>query len=249
MTTKTSTPQPETEPLTNDDETTVYFSNVYSAVAQSKTPSTKSDDMVLDTGADEFILHSAERFLNMVPIDPIGIKTADGSYHLRATHRGDAVIESFDENGRSHSMVMPDALYCQDISVNLISAIRLCDAGCSFKGNSTLIVFLHPNRGQLHARRQSNSSQLWTIRPNAQATCLSVSTDVMHQRMGHIHSAALRRFCNNGGKSSGICTSCIYAKSHRHPFRSTLPQADRILYRVHSVVVGPLQTPTPSGKR
>lgn len=41
----------------------------------------------------------------------------------------------------------------------------------------------------------------------------------------------------------------MIAKSHRHPFRSSLPKADRLPYRVHSDVVGPLQTPTPNGNK
>lgn len=67
--------------------------------------------------------------------------------------------------------------------------------------------------------------------------------------MGHLHSAALRCFCNGGGKSGGLCTSCVIAKSHRHPFRSSLPQADRLLYRVHADVLGPFQVLTPSGNQ
>lgn len=212
-----SSPNPSNSQPDAGTEQTIYFSNVYSAVAQSKIQHAINDDMVLDTGADEFIFHSSERFINMVPINPISSKTADGSCHLQATHQGDAVVESFDDEGLSHKMIMPGSLYCKDISVNLISAIRLCDAGCTFNGNSTVITFNHPNGGQLHARRQSQSSELWTVRPKASSTCLSVSADIMHQRLGHLHSAALRRFCN-GGKSTTICTSCILAKSHRHPF-------------------------------
>lgn len=71
----------------------------------------------------------------------------------------------------------------------------------------------------------------------------------MHQRMGHLHSPALRRFCNGDGKSTTICTSCSLAKSHRQPFKSSLPKADRLLYRVHSDVVGPFQSTTPGGKQ
>lgn len=71
----------------------------------------------------------------------------------------------------------------------------------------------------------------------------------MHQRLGHLHSSTLSRFCTSGGKSTNMCTSCVIAKLHRKPFRSSLPQADRILYRVHSDVVGPIQTMTPGGNR
>lgn len=143
---------------------------------------------------------------------------------------------------------MPGALYCKEISVNLISAIKLCDIGCRFEGNSTMILFESPRGERLYARRQADTNQLWTVRP-VNSTCLSVSSDIMHQRLGHLHSAALRRFCKTDGKTQGMCTSCVLAKSHRRPFQSSLPQADRPLYRIHSDVVGPLQTPTPNGNR
>lgn len=107
----------------DDKDPTVYFSNVYSAVIQSRRPTISDDDMVLDTGADEFILKSIKFFIRMSPIAPVAIKTADGQCHLFATHRGDAEIDSFDDNGVPCKMIMPDALYCKDISVNLISAI------------------------------------------------------------------------------------------------------------------------------
>lgn len=112
------------------------------------------------------------------------------------------------------------------------------------------MIFRNENTGeQLHATRTPQSNELWTVRPSTPATCLSVSTDVMHQRLGHLHSRALQRFCNTQGKSDTMCTSCIMAKSHRRPFKSHLPRADRLLYRVHSDVVGPFETTTPSGKR
>lgn len=42
--------------------------------------------MVPDTGADGFILYSVDWFTCMVPIKPIGIKIAEGSFHPRARH-------------------------------------------------------------------------------------------------------------------------------------------------------------------
>lgn len=235
--------------LSNVDDHVVYFANAYSAMAQS---ATRSDDMISDTGADRFIFHSLERFVNLRPISPVSIKTADGSCHLTSHYAGDVIVNSKDEDSMDHQMILPDTLYCPKISVNLISASRLCDAGAVFSGLSDRMKYINHSTGeQLHATRRPNSSDLWAVRTQDQdqSTCLAISSDLMHQRMGHLHSAALRRFCNDRSKSTTICTSCSLAKSHRHPFKSSLPKADRILYRVHSDVVGPFQTITPSGKR
>lgn len=148
-----------------------------------------------------------------------------------ARYAGDAIVNSFDEQMMEHQMTMPNTLYYPDISINLISASKLCDEGAVFSGNSDCMIYInHSTCKQLHATRRPHSNELWAIRSNSQANCLSVSSDLVHQRMGHLHSSALRRFCNTGGKSTTICTSCSLAKSHRHPFKSNLPTADRILY-------------------
>lgn len=44
------------------EESVVYLAYAYSALAQSKV---KNHDMVSDTGADRFIFHSINRFINL----------------------------------------------------------------------------------------------------------------------------------------------------------------------------------------
>lgn len=73
----------------NPNDNTVYFANAYSAVAQS---SLKSEDMISDSGADRFIFHSIDRFINLRPIDLISIKTADGSCQMTSHYAGDAMV-------------------------------------------------------------------------------------------------------------------------------------------------------------
>lgn len=85
----------------------VYFANAYSATAQS---SIKSDDMISDSGADRFIFHLLERFVNLKPITPVSIKTADGSCHMTSHYAGDAIVKSFDEHQTEHQMLLPNTL-------------------------------------------------------------------------------------------------------------------------------------------
>lgn len=148
--------------------------------------------MVSDTGADRFIFHSLEHFINLQPITHVSIKTADGSCHLTAHYAGDTLIKSLDEEGRAHSMLLPDMLYCPEISINLISAARLCDIGASFVGNSSRMIYRNLKTDEeMHAVRRPHSTDLWAVRSSPLSKCLSVSSDLMHQRMGHLHSAAL----------------------------------------------------------
>jgi len=64
----------------------------------------------MDTGANQYIFHSMDRFASMSPITPISIKTVDGSCHLLATHQGNTVIDSFNDQGQPHSMIVERAL-------------------------------------------------------------------------------------------------------------------------------------------
>lgn len=236
-----------TDHPSNSDDHTFYFANAYSVMAQS---TNKSQDMIADTGDDRFIFHSLERFVNLRPIKPVLIKTADGSCHLTAHYAGDVVVKSQDKQSVDHQMTLHDTLFCPRISVNLITATRLCDAGAIFSGTSNRMTYVNQSTGeQLHATCRPDSNELWSVRSHTQSTSLLVSSDLMHQRMGNLHSTALKRFCNNSSKSTPICTSCSLAKSQCHPLKSSLPKADRMLYRVHSDVVGPFQNTTPSGKR
>lgn len=189
--------------------------------------STKSDEMVSDSGANCFIFHSLDWFVNLRPIDPVSIKIANGSCRLTSIYAGDAVVKSYDDQQFCHQMILPDTLYCPDISINLISASRVCDAGATFSGTSNRMTYINKTTGeQLPATQRPNTNELWAVRPNQSSTCLSVSSDLMHHCMGHLHSSALRRFRNGGSKATPICTSCSLAKSNRHPFKYTLPKAE-----------------------
>lgn len=206
--------------------------------------------MISDPGADWLIYHSLEKFINLRPIALVSIKTANRSCHMTAHHAGDVLVNYLDSKLMKHQMLLQNALYRPDISINLISAARLCNIGATFYGTSDRMVYTNDRTGEeLHATRRPNSSNLWTVRPTTQSTCLTVSLDLMHQEMGHLHSPALQQFCNTRGNSNTICTACSLAKSQRHPFKSTLPRADQLLYRVHPDVVGPVQKITPGGKK
>lgn len=86
----TSSTQPSSASPNDANDHTVYFANAYSAIAQS---TSKSDEMISDSGADRFIFHSLERFTNLHAIKPVSIKTADRSCHMTSHYAGDAVVK------------------------------------------------------------------------------------------------------------------------------------------------------------
>lgn len=120
-------------------------------------------------------------------------------------------------------------------------------------GDAHCMRLIHPDGEKVYAVRTAHSMELWSARVSPTTPILSsslssntvpqsksinvfnASADILHQRLGHLHSAALRRFCSSHHLSK-TCTLCILAKSHRKPFSSKLPQSSRILFRVHTDV-------------
>lgn len=140
-------PSSTATPRKNDDG--VYFANAYSAIAQS---SVKSNGMISDSGANYFIFHSLERFINLRPLNPVSIKTADGSCHMTSIYAGDVLVKSFDDQHVENQMMLPNTLYCPEISINLISASQLCDAGKTSSGTFHRMKNMNFSLGeQLHA--------------------------------------------------------------------------------------------------
>lgn len=244
----------------SDDEEVVELTTAYSLVASD--PTSNPSDLYIDSGTNRDILKTREKFSELHPIAPVRIRSANGSDSLVATQAGTIEIYTYDNDNQLCHASFDDVLYCPEVAVNLISVSRLCDRGFSLVANANSMSFINSNGQKLYATRTAHSMELWAARvsigpiPNSSTisnsipriTSFNASADLLHQRLGHLHSAALRRFCSTHDISK-TCTSCILAKSHRRPFPSTLPQSSRLLFRVHSDVVGPIQTLTCSGKR
>lgn len=118
----------------------VSFANAYSVMAQL---SIKSNDMTSNSGADQFIFHSLERFVNLKQINQLSIKTVDRSFHMTSHYAGNVMVQSFDEHQTKHQMMLLNTLYCPEISINFISALRLCDGGATFSGTSQRMKYIN----------------------------------------------------------------------------------------------------------
>lgn len=215
----------------------------------------------MDSGTNRDILNNRSKFTSLHNIRRVTIRSANGSDDLVATQAGSVELPTYDENDELCQTTVHDALYCPDVAVNLISVTRLCDKGFILSGDAHCMRFVHPNGQKVFATRTAHSMDLWAARVSIDQPISSssntvsnpiksfnASADLLHQRFGHLHSDALRRFCSTH-QLSKTCTSCILAKSHRKPFPSKLPQSSRVLFRVHSDVVGPFQSISCSGKR
>lgn len=222
-------------------------------------PAHQPSDAYMDSGTNRDIFKDKSMFSNLHPIRPVRIRSANGADDLVATQAGLVYLKTFDENDEVCEADIKEALFCPKIAVNLVSVTRLCDEGYSLTGDASSMRFIHPNGQKIYATRTAHSMELWSARVSCTTAqsyisdsktlkTFNASADILHHRLGHLHSHALKRFCSSSVLTKQ-CTSCILAKSHCIPFSSKLPQSSRVHYRVHSDVVGPLQTPTCSGRR
>lgn len=237
----------------------VELTTAYSLITND--PSSKPSDMYMDSGTNRDIFNDQGRFSDIHSIRPVKIRSANGADDLIASQAGTVDLPTYDENDKQCHTVIKDVLFCPEVAVNLISVTRLCDAGFTVTADATSMRFTRSDGQKVFATRTAHSMELWSARVST-ATSVSpytpsnskviksfnASADLMHQRFGHLHSAALRRFCSPHSLNN-TCTSCVLAKSHRKPFPSNLPRSSRILFRVHSDVVGPIQSLSCSGKR
>lgn len=247
------------------EEEVINLTTAYSAIASS---SDGKDDYFMDTGSNKDICNNVRIFKKLRNIRPVTIKSANGG-KMVATQAGDVEIKTFDFDNNEFKTPICDVLYCPEVAVNLISATKLCDLGFVLNGDSSSMSFTHTNGNKIFACWNPNSMDLWKARVSNTLTQPTISNssmhnkingahtpkaynavaDLHHQRLAHLHSSALQRFCEDGDRMTGKCTSCIMAKSTRKPFSSHLPNTNCLLYRVHSDVVGPIQSATSAGKR
>lgn len=213
----------ESDESSEDEETVVHLANAYSASVIRAIKKSKAD--IVDSGTDRDIFNDKSRFISLHPIRPVTIRSANGADDMRAIEAGAVNVNTYDKKGVKHKMIIENVLYCEKVTVNLISAIRLCDTSFDMHANAVDLTFNNTDGRQIHASRVANTANLWTTsvsksdtvfrhKINAKsATVFNAKADLMHQRLGHIHSSALRRFCGHG--LTNKCTSCVMAKAHR----------------------------------
>lgn len=87
---------------------------------------------------------------------------------MMSTQAGPVPITTVDAAGKKHTKIIPDVLYCKKVTVNLISAIRLCDAGFKMQADLSSMSFINNKGDQIHASRIPHTADLW-------ATAVSIS--------------------------------------------------------------------------
>ena len=172
-----STPPGPSDPRTlaaaafcSSEDASVAFSTV-----ERLPPST---EWLIDSGASQHICGTAEWFATYQPVTGKAVAIANG-HRIPAKGRGDINVD-IEVNGRSKTGVFRDVLHAPGMAYNLLSVLRLTEAGLSVNFNGQDCIIRSKNGRVIgRATRKSGTTSMYAIhvRPHAGSACAAVAFD------------------------------------------------------------------------
>lgn len=206
------------------------------------------------SGASSHMFNDASLFATLQAIPPTRINVASKDGGVWATHRGSVKF------GKLH---LDNVLYSPQLTSNLVSIGRLCDAGyTTVLQLVNAYVVNHQQEVIMKLMRDLSSDWLW--HPKLSETALHVYSlthtlpkssiaSLWHLRLGHPHpDAIIKKLKTIGGQILNQsdfleCKACVCGKMVQSPSTSSFTQAKHVLDVVHSDLMGPISPPTISG--
>lgn len=219
----------------------------------------------VDSGATSHMTHTRRNFSNFISMDE-SVCLANGS-RTKTKGKGDCVLLCSQKNGNTTKITLKDVLYVPDLEANLVSVKKIACHGqnfvVKFQGH---ICEMSKNDNVFATARLQLKSNLYAIDTQAEKvynissdTCTSECIHKWHRRLGHRDPEAIRTLLDKGlatgmsikqCKVKTTCDICIKGKMSKLPFpKISKSQTTDILEIVHSDVCGPMENPTPGGKR
>ena len=195
-----------------------------------------------------------EEFVELRPAIKIG--TAKDDVYITATKRGLVRVET----EFRHHCILENVLYCKEAAHNLLSVDRMRKSGLE-------IVFIkhgvkiNKQGMTILTAKTLNNSIIVSLKINLNKTAYNTVSQITnymlwHQRLGHIGHSKFTKLksmqmvddidlIHNVKPNNTLCEACIEGKMARLPFgHKNKDHVKRPLFRVHSDVCGPVQTPT-----
>jgi len=159
---------------------------------------------------------------------------------------------------------LQNTLFVPDLRANLISVSRITDKGntVTFQRESAVVR----DRNGVVKMRAVRRGDLYLI-PDIDAigyaevshvSSMSLSIMEWHKRLGHLNSRDLMKMVGSLVKPAPSneeiqavknCEVCLEGKMSALPFPKGSPPCEEVLRIIHSDMVGPFRTPSPSGAR
>lgn len=225
-------------------ETTSFYDEAFT------TGPTNLSVITLDAGATSHMFGNPDLLQAITDITPSKINVAAKDSPIYAIGRGSSRI------GR---LQLSHVLYSPHLGGNLVSAGKLYDNGYDIEWRRTQALVKDSSGAVvLTFHRSPTGSRLWQIQvrssPDASYFVAS-NADLWHQRLGHLHPAAVIRTLRAQGLPAvslgdfSQCDGCNMGKATRSPSTRPLTRSTRILACVHSDLVGPISPSSLGGKK
>jgi hypothetical protein len=217
-----------------------------------------------DLGATRHMSGFRHKFVNMVEIDPIPIRTAD-KRTFEATAKGKMLTYLPNGDKGTTHIYLADTLYAPSMGVTLISISCIANSGSAviFSGRFCRIYNQEKERvGEI--KQRGGLYQVYSTNSKAEAnitnSTATVSIDELHRRLGHVSHEQAKLLVAKGlvdginleaGSTPSTCESCEWAKGTRKAI-TKVQDGERCAVvgdKIHSDLWGPSPVETIGRKR
>ena len=221
---------------------------------------------LLDSGASDHIVKRDDLFSSFIELKPpMKISITKNGAFINATKKG--IIQVTTNMGIEG--VLENVLYCPEVPNNLLSILKMQQAGMKIVFDETGGVKVTKNGKVLMKGKPLNNLigvdfvvKNKTIKVKMQANnIVSNNYELWHQRLGHIEKSKFPEIKNKQMISdmsqiehvvpdNNLCEACINGKQARLPFKKAKDKTDvkRPLFIIHTDVCGPITLSTIDNK-
>lgn len=213
----------------------------------------KDTDWYVDSGAGVHLTASKQWLKNQRNPDLPEIVVANKS-KIAVECAGDVEIKTLTD--REHNILLKGVQYVPGLTTNLLSVCQLISNGnrvCFHENGCD--IFNSENVLVATASLNNNVYKLNVCKD--QTVCFqAVSSDVWHQRLGHINDSYLNKTAKlvdglmcKGEARIGNCEVCCKGKQARLSFPKEGSRAQQLLEVIHSDICGPMETTSLGGAK
>ncbi|CAI7795641.1 unnamed protein product [Closterium sp. NIES-53] len=211
------------------------------------------DAWVLDTGATQHMTACATLLNNVTTEAPVKRVMFSNCDKLDVTGQGD--LRLMVDGG---PLTVKNVLVVPGLGANLLSVSQFTRQGMRVNIEGTIMALSTTDGVHIGTARQTEGLFVLDASvASAQAATSATSLSTWHNRLGHLHHAAIQAMATKGivncldvvrsGGDDGKCVGCLEGKMARKPFPpSTTPNASEPLKLVHTDLCRPI-TPASNG--
>jgi hypothetical protein len=223
---------------------------------------------ILDTGANEHICNTLDKFVKIDRRYSGNIKTGGGPATVEG--KGTILLNLVKSSGEITRATFADVLYCPTMFVSIISHSKVRSKGLYYHGNKELLLTRDEEEeiaivpeidGILNlieadneidaARALAIATVQSTSKPTSLIPTRKVTLAEAHQIFGHLNVLDVRKSIDagdgleitNSTNTKFDCEPCLLLKSTKQISRQPMPRTAKSLHTIHLDIVGPI-TPT-----